>query len=81
MEVLSIVSDAGSNHPLAPLVDESCLCLVSYVGFLAFELGFIFLYLWETKGRTLEQTAVLFDGEPTADGEALSSFVSNFMYD
>lgn len=38
-----------------------------YVGFLAFELGFIFLYLWETKGRTLEQTAVLFDGEPTAD--------------
>ncbi|KAG8962512.1 hypothetical protein FRC05_005313 [Tulasnella sp. 425] len=38
-----------------------------YVGFLAFELGFIFLYLWETKGRTLEQTAVLFDGEPTED--------------
>ncbi|KIO22815.1 hypothetical protein M407DRAFT_27690 [Tulasnella calospora MUT 4182] len=38
-----------------------------YVGFLAFELGFIFLYLWETKGRTLEQTAVLFDGEPEAD--------------
>ncbi|KAG8912295.1 hypothetical protein FRC00_004838, partial [Tulasnella sp. 408] len=38
-----------------------------YVGFLAFELGFIFLYLWETRGRTLEQTAVLFDGEPTAD--------------
>ncbi|KAG8853281.1 hypothetical protein FRB96_008366 [Tulasnella sp. 330] len=34
-----------------------------YVGWLAFELVFVFLYVWETKGRTLEQTAVLFDGE------------------
>ncbi|KAG8985295.1 hypothetical protein FRB90_004825 [Tulasnella sp. 427] len=40
-----------------------------YVGFLAFELVFIFLYLWETKGRTLEQTAVLFDGEPSGSDE------------
>jgi len=34
-----------------------------YVGMLAFELVFVFFYLWETKGRTLEQTAVLFDGD------------------
>lgn len=39
-----------------------------YVGWLAFEAVFIFMYLWETKGRTLEQTAVLFDGEPESDG-------------
>ncbi|KAG8955080.1 hypothetical protein FRC04_009537 [Tulasnella sp. 424] len=39
-----------------------------YVGWLAFEAVFIFMYLWETKGRTLEQTAVLFDGEPENDG-------------
>jgi len=34
-----------------------------YVAWLAFELVFIYLYLVETKGRTLEQTAALFDGE------------------
>lgn len=57
--------------PPAPSADSSLA--ESYVGFLAFELGFIFLYLWETKGRTLEQTAVLFDGEPTEDGEPFLS--------
>ncbi|KAG8853280.1 hypothetical protein FRB96_008365 [Tulasnella sp. 330] len=34
-----------------------------YVGWLAFELFFVWMFFWETKGRTLEQTAVLFDGE------------------
>ncbi|KAG9037811.1 hypothetical protein FRB95_004098 [Tulasnella sp. JGI-2019a] len=34
-----------------------------YVGWLAFELAFVWMYVWETKGRTLEQTAALFDGE------------------
>ncbi|KAG8906119.1 hypothetical protein FRC00_012820 [Tulasnella sp. 408] len=44
-----------------------------YVGWLAFELGFIFLYLMETKGRTLEQTAMLFDGEPEGrNGDMMS---------
>jgi len=38
-----------------------------YVAWLAVELVFIFMYLWETKGRTLEQTAALFDGEMTKD--------------
>ncbi len=37
--------------------------ILSYVAWLAFELVFIYLYLVETKGRTLEQTAALFDGE------------------
>jgi len=36
---------------------------IFYVVWLAFELIFVFCYVWETKGRTLEQTAVLFDGD------------------
>ena len=40
---------------------------ISYVAWLAFELVFVWRYLWETKGRTLEQTAALFDGEPNKD--------------
>ncbi|KAG8985817.1 hypothetical protein FRB90_004436, partial [Tulasnella sp. 427] len=43
-----------------------------YVGWLAFEFGFIFLYLLETKGRTLEQTAMLFDGDANANAELIS---------
>ncbi|KAG8955076.1 hypothetical protein FRC04_009533 [Tulasnella sp. 424] len=43
-----------------------------YVGWLVFELGFIWLYLLETKGRTLEQTAMLFDGESNANGDMMS---------
>ncbi|KAG8969229.1 hypothetical protein FRC03_003754 [Tulasnella sp. 419] len=38
-----------------------------YCAWLAFELVFIYMYLWETKGRTLEQTAALFDGEGESD--------------
>ncbi|KAG8904531.1 hypothetical protein FRB99_001614 [Tulasnella sp. 403] len=34
-----------------------------YCGWLSFELAFIWWYLVETKGRTLEQTAALFDGD------------------
>ncbi|KAG8856603.1 hypothetical protein FRB96_006363 [Tulasnella sp. 330] len=38
-----------------------------YCGWLAFELVFVYFYLWETKGRTLEQTAALFDGDGSDD--------------
>lgn len=39
-----------------------------YIGWLFFELAFVYFYLWETRGRTLEQTAVLFDGsQPNLD--------------
>ncbi|RPD54434.1 general substrate transporter [Lentinus tigrinus ALCF2SS1-7] len=38
-----------------------------YVCWLAFEIGFIWRYLIETKNRTLEETAALFDGEDTAE--------------
>lgn len=34
-----------------------------YCGWLVIELVFIVTYIVETKGRTLEETAVLFDGE------------------
>ena len=36
---------------------------IVYCVFLAFEFGFLYMYLIETKGRTLEETAALFDGE------------------
>ncbi|KAF8752945.1 Transporter [Rhizoctonia solani] len=36
---------------------------IVYVVWLCFELGFIWMYLVETKGRSLEETAALFDGE------------------
>ncbi|KAH9859167.1 hexose transporter [Lenzites betulinus] len=40
---------------------------IVYVCWLAFEVCFIFRFLIETKNRTLEETAALFDGEDTAD--------------
>ncbi|KAI0355806.1 hexose transporter [Trametes cingulata] len=39
---------------------------IVYVCWLAFEVCFIWRYLIETKNRTLEETAALFDGEDTA---------------
>ncbi|KDN48792.1 hypothetical protein RSAG8_02779, partial [Rhizoctonia solani AG-8 WAC10335] len=38
-----------------------------YCGWLLFEFIFVFRYIIETKGRSLEQTAALFDGEDHAD--------------
>jgi len=35
-----------------------------YCGWLSFELCFVLVMIVETKGRTLEETAVLFDGDP-----------------
>lgn len=50
-----------------------------YCGWLVFELGFVVTMIVETKGRTLEETAALFDGEPVpqnisqqADGPAVA---------
>jgi hypothetical protein len=34
-----------------------------YVCWLAFESVFVYLFIVETKGRSLEETAALFDGE------------------
>jgi hypothetical protein len=34
-----------------------------YCGWLCFELVFIIIFIVETRGRTLEETAALFDGE------------------
>ncbi|KIJ34907.1 hypothetical protein M422DRAFT_782652 [Sphaerobolus stellatus SS14] len=38
-----------------------------YVCWLAFELVFIYFYILETKGRTLEETGALFDGAETVE--------------
>ncbi|KAM5536734.1 hypothetical protein V8D89_009661 [Ganoderma adspersum] len=40
---------------------------IVYVCWLAFEIGFIWCFLIETKNRTLEETAALFDGKDNAD--------------
>jgi hypothetical protein len=34
-----------------------------YCCWIAFELVFVYLFIVETKGRSLEETAALFDGE------------------
>lgn len=34
-----------------------------YCGWLGFELFFVIIFIVETRGRTLEETAALFDGE------------------
>ncbi|KAJ7170699.1 general substrate transporter [Mycena crocata] len=53
-----------------------------YLGWLAIELVFIFVYVVETKGRTLEETAIIFDGEQMRDdlahmgGEAATTHLS-----
>jgi sugar porter (SP) family MFS transporter len=40
---------------------------IVYCAWLVFEFFFIYFFLYETKGRTLEQTAALFDGVGHAD--------------
>ena len=36
---------------------------IVYIVWIAFEFGFLFRYIVETRGKTLEETAALFDGE------------------
>jgi hypothetical protein len=43
---------------------------IVYCAFLAFQLGYIFLFLVETKGKTLEETAAIFDGQQQIDSIA-----------
>lgn len=40
---------------------------IVYVAWLCFELGFMYLFAIETKGKTLEETALIFDGKEAAD--------------
>ncbi|KAJ7284989.1 hypothetical protein C8J57DRAFT_706256 [Mycena rebaudengoi] len=52
------------------------------LGWLAIELAFVLAFVVETKGRTLEETAILFDGEDRRDdlahmgGEAATTQLS-----
>ena len=38
-----------------------------YICWIAFELAFLYRYVIETKNRTLEETAALFDGEEATE--------------
>lgn len=38
-----------------------------YVCWIAFELGFCYVFIIETKNRTLEETAALFDGDEATE--------------
>jgi hypothetical protein len=62
------------------LVEFSTRYALVYCGWLLFEFIFVFRYIIETKGRSLEQTAALFDGEGHADaleqGENCAAFDS-----
>lgn len=67
MEILLLVSMSSTVIMRGRRLTTICLPN-SYIGWLLFELAFVFFYLWETRGRTLEQTAVLFDGsKPNLD--------------
>jgi len=55
---------------------------LAYLAWLAIELAFVCIYIVETKGRTLEETAVIFDGEARQEhlahmgGEAATTHLS-----
>ncbi|KAJ7035074.1 general substrate transporter [Mycena alexandri] len=55
---------------------------LAYLAWLAIELVFVCIYIVETKGRTLEETAVIFDGEARQEhlahmgGEAVTTHLS-----
>ena len=51
------------NTPLAPL---TLLLQIVYVCWIAFEFVFLYFFIVETKGLSLEETAALFDGEDAA---------------
>ncbi|OBZ72089.1 Lactose permease [Grifola frondosa] len=51
------------RHELGGLLDSGLQPYLVYCGWLIVELVFTVTYVIETKGRTLEETAALFDGE------------------
>ncbi|KAH9899263.1 hexose transporter [Cubamyces lactineus] len=55
---------------------------IVYCAWLAFELGFLYFFIVETKGRTLEETAALFDGEElTQLQQATAAVVSEVRHE
>ena len=51
----------------APLSLSLAPQYIVYCAFLLFQLGYIYLFLVETKGKTLEETAAIFDGQKETD--------------
>ncbi|KAI0654387.1 hexose transporter [Cubamyces menziesii] len=55
---------------------------IVYCAWLAFELAFLYFFIVETKGRTLEETAALFDGEElTQLQQATAAVVSEVRHE
>ena len=50
-----------------------------YCCWLAFELGFCYIFIVETRGLSLEETAALFDGEDTS--AAMGNIASEIRHD
>ncbi|PPQ69312.1 hypothetical protein CVT25_005913 [Psilocybe cyanescens] len=77
---LTIMATVAFNQFINPWALEaiSWWYYVVYCGFLIFELGFIIVFIVETKGRTLEETASLFDGdEQQADLVSMGGVAAN----
>jgi len=62
---LTLIATVAFNQFVNPWALEAITWkyYVVYCGWLVFELIFIFIFIVETKGRTLEETAALFDGD------------------
>ncbi|CAE6440914.1 unnamed protein product [Rhizoctonia solani] len=62
---VAVTASLVFNQYVNPIAQEALKWkyYIVYVAWLCFELGFIWMYAVETKGRSLEETAALFDGE------------------
>ncbi|KAI0044057.1 hexose transporter [Auriscalpium vulgare] len=62
---LAITASLVFNQYINPLALKAIAWkyYIVYCVWLAFELGYIYLFLVETKNRTLEETALIFDGD------------------
>lgn len=67
MEILCEIRSAFFLLPVDLIGAALSLIQIVYVCWIAVETVFVYFYIVETKGRTLEETAALFDGEDVAE--------------
>ena len=70
---------AFPSHPSGALTARSCQ--IVYCCWLAFETVFVYLFIVETKNRTLEETAALFDGEDLEKIHAAAAKVGDVRHE